>query len=842
MIRLLLLLCLAAVAAFAAPRTAGAVHEFEPGPDLFELDGNATDPDAGALPDDWEHVLFGGGGDAIEFVYIDDTTADSTYFESGGSKDIHDIREWRYGGGAVPDKNEITNAYAAAYEHPETGDVILYFGADRFANNGDAQLGFWFFLDPVSLNPDATFAGSHAEGDHLVLVDFLRGGAENVVSVYKWTAAGLVLVQSGVDCADSSPGDLVCATVNQSDTAAPWPYEPKAGTAGHFPTGTFFEGGLNITQLLGDQLAADPEAICFTNVLAETRSSQEVTAQLKDFALGGFDVCGSISMLKYEDANANGALDADTEAGLPGWTLDLYADLNGDGEVDEGDTLQASAVTDSAGHLSFSDLLPGGYIVCERLTTGSAWVNTDPGGGELCKALSIALAQDAALPFGNVMTGAIVVEKHAEPDGVDGSFSFTGAANGTISDGGTITVSPLLPGTYTVSEIAQDHWALTAITCDDLNSSGDLDQAMATFNVEPGQIVRCTFVNTIDEHTLMITVEGSGSGAVSGAGTYVHGETAVVTATAGEGSVFVGWSAADGAECASGSVAMDADKACTATFDLDNPGGSGDAPGDSWDDPGDGGDAPGDSGDDPGSGDNPNGGDHDGAFMTGGGNLSVGGQGRHASESYTWGFIIRCDGSRGNFQFNNHGTGEFFHLESLDEVECDWDAEIDAQQPNSDFNTLTFTGEGRWNGDDGYTITVTLTDAGEPGRGGGPNGAGSSAGSGLAYDTISVSVTTVDSQGVGSEVYSIELTGGNHQAHSGSRLGPTGWRSGHRTRSEASGPRSYVIQEPAVTSIDWPWRPLDRSEDRYTVTSATSSGWRILFSGAPAATRCRTVS
>jgi len=55
---------------------------------------------------------------------------------------------------------------------------------------------------------------------------------------------------------------------------------------------------------------------------------------------------------------------------------------------------------------------------------------------------------------------------------------------------------------------------------------------------------------------------------VSGSGTYNYNTSATVTATANTGSTFAGWSGPDGAECAGGSVLMDADKNCTATFIL----------------------------------------------------------------------------------------------------------------------------------------------------------------------------------------------------------------------------------------------------------------------------------
>jgi hypothetical protein len=112
-------------------------------------------------------------------------TDDTTYFTTGGSKDVNDINQWMHQTGDVaPDKDEILNAYSAAYiyQGPDVcpddvpgltcatdvaprqctcaGDMILTFGLDRFANNGDAQVGFWFFQSPHSRNPDGPSAGS----------------------------------------------------------------------------------------------------------------------------------------------------------------------------------------------------------------------------------------------------------------------------------------------------------------------------------------------------------------------------------------------------------------------------------------------------------------------------------------------------------------------------------------------------------------------------------------------------------------------------------------------------------------------------------------------------------
>ncbi|MEA3334795.1 MAG: GEVED domain-containing protein [Chloroflexota bacterium] len=93
--------------------------------------------------------------------------------------------------------------------------------------------------------------------------------------------------------------------------------------------------------------------------------------------------------------------------------------------------------------------------------------------------------------------GTIIVEKQTDPDGAPDSFTFTGNAAGTIGDGGQIVVSDLQPGTYTSVEIVPAGWQLTAIQCDDDNSSGNVANFTATFQLEEGETVKCTFFNLL---------------------------------------------------------------------------------------------------------------------------------------------------------------------------------------------------------------------------------------------------------------------------------------------------------------------------------------------------------
>lgn len=279
----------AAAIVLAASCSAYAVHDTN----TFELDRNAIDSGtAEALPDDWNTVNLplpnGSGGHSFTHTgVIADPTPEGSIFTSGGSKDNNDISQWKWKKASnILDKDNITNAYAAAYN--VNGHLVIYFGLDRLSNSGSAQVGFWFLKNSISLDGDGTsgggdgFIGVHANGDILVQSNFSNGGVLSTVTVFKWQDGNLVQIATGGDCIPGVGGDAVCATVNQdadpSTNVAPWPYSPKPneGAAGFFPHGTFFEGGIDLTALgLTD--------FCFSTFLAETRSSTPFDSVLKDF-------------------------------------------------------------------------------------------------------------------------------------------------------------------------------------------------------------------------------------------------------------------------------------------------------------------------------------------------------------------------------------------------------------------------------------------------------------------------------------------------------------------------------------------------------------------------------
>src|SRR5262245_19472817 len=107
---------------------------------VFELDGNTQDnPAFTGL--DWESNF--PAGTPLTANPIQDP-APQTIFTTGGSKDVNYVSQWKHKSGSVPDKDNITQAMAAALPLPNGGGTAVYFTAARFDNSGDAELGLWF--------------------------------------------------------------------------------------------------------------------------------------------------------------------------------------------------------------------------------------------------------------------------------------------------------------------------------------------------------------------------------------------------------------------------------------------------------------------------------------------------------------------------------------------------------------------------------------------------------------------------------------------------------------------------------------------------------------------------
>lgn len=285
---------------------------------VIELDGDIFENTADG--EDWETINCN-GGTAQAKAFVTDGLALSI-FTQGGSKDPEDISAWRWKDGAVPDKDELLNAYAAKYTGTTEGDAIIAFGTDRYDSSGDAFIGAWFFQQSIYAGAEGRFrqgdasnpdpddpVATHTVGDVLVLLNFTGGGTSfGSSNVYEWVGVapcpvGAPRVRNTLcdvtGTATNPPIGVSNATAQDIPDSCPWnaAFTPKSGTAGVIPAAQFFEGGINLDAF--PALAGS----CFNSFLVETRSSSSVTAQLKDFVIGAFNTCPNPNITKSADSD-----------------------------------------------------------------------------------------------------------------------------------------------------------------------------------------------------------------------------------------------------------------------------------------------------------------------------------------------------------------------------------------------------------------------------------------------------------------------------------------------------------------------------------------------------------
>jgi uncharacterized repeat protein (TIGR01451 family) len=449
-----LLLAAAAPAALAIP----------PGSGVFQLEGNAVDDGAG---DDWENVDDGNDG-AVQTYFAADT-AGRRFTE--GSKDILDMPSNAWDIQSVPHKDDILHAYAAFYGG---SDPVITFGLDRYANNGDANVGFWFYQDDIGLNANGTFGGNRTVNDLFIVSEFDNGGDVSTIVVYRWNGSGLTQVDSGADCVANGAQQTVCALANADDETAPWSYTSKSGSSGTFPKASFFEGGVLLEEIFPDG------APCFSTFMAETRASTETTAQLKNFLLGSFDTCGKVTIVK--NAVPNDAQDFSFDGDFGDFKLD-----------DDGNATLDREIT-------FDNIDPGTYEVSEiDIPGGWRLVDIDcddanSTGDGATATIRVGQTEHVTCTFTNEQDGRIVTVKETDPDGSPQSFGFAASWDGgdepdfSLTDGQSNDSGLLEPGTYAVEELTPYGWDLTAVSCDDGSDNDEID-------LDPGETVTCTFSN-----------------------------------------------------------------------------------------------------------------------------------------------------------------------------------------------------------------------------------------------------------------------------------------------------------------------------------------------------------
>jgi CSLREA domain-containing protein len=267
--------------------------------------------------------------------------------------------------------------------------------------------------------------------------------------------------------------------------------------------------------------------------------------------------------------------------------------VGGDGTFSYTGGLGSFTITTSGGTGSqvFDNVVPGVYAVTEG-TPPAGWdfvgvVCGDPDGGTTTSGatanIDVDPGEEVRCTYMNRKRGRIAVRKITDPnpDPTDTRFAFTGAATGSIRNGEALSVDNLVPGTYRVTEVVPDQFELISISCDDgaspQPSFGDVSAATATFRLDPGEVVTCTFVNRLKRANLtavafVLRLETGGEVARQSVRTLAEGTRGVIVVDAIQDRVRVFLNSRDGTLRPGQVVSVGREPVAAVAGDLDGDG------------------------------------------------------------------------------------------------------------------------------------------------------------------------------------------------------------------------------------------------------------------------------
>ncbi|MFA5024974.1 MAG: choice-of-anchor K domain-containing protein [Candidatus Shapirobacteria bacterium] len=226
---------------------------------------------------------------------------------------------------------------------------------------------------------------------------------------------------------------------------------------------------------------------------------------------------GSIHGYKWSDADGSGGpVSSFNEELLPGWTINLYKSNNAGGyEPTPIKTMNTDIGTSHFGWYWFENLLPGQYKVCEVLQDGWRPIYPTTDKDDNCHLISLPDGNSGQFPnstnyvsgheynFGNQQLGQINVTKFNDIDN-DGKYNedidkvlpgwivnLSGDTKITGNKGAIF--DQLTPSTYTLSEVMQDGWTQTGITCS--SDSRPTPTVTQTPTTGPTQAPQCKHEN-----------------------------------------------------------------------------------------------------------------------------------------------------------------------------------------------------------------------------------------------------------------------------------------------------------------------------------------------------------
>ena len=384
----------------------------------FELDGDVLD-DTSTAPPDWgassgSNSIFtvsanqGVPRSPLPANFLDagfsrdftpGSSADGSTFTTGSKDTLNISTGWAcVGANNVTDKGDIQNAYAAAYFDPVAQHLVLYFGMEKNASNGNNNMGVWFLRDGTvgCNNPGGggglAFTGNHTDGDVLLVAAFTGGGSTPSVNAYKWLSGSLAGAGTGGKCGTAGSANLCAITNDTSSVTTPWLTQDKASSTPQNKTGLgtslspdqFYEGAIDLTAA-GLDKDAQGNTICINRFLFNTRSSQELGASLFDFATGNVRTCAAPTIAT--ELFKKNASPPDTSLAPPNNTVTLPAQVYDTATI-------SGALGTPTGTVTYS-------LWTNNTCTTAATSPTFPGGGNTA---AVTIAADGTIPPSPTLT------------------------------------------------------------------------------------------------------------------------------------------------------------------------------------------------------------------------------------------------------------------------------------------------------------------------------------------------------------------------------------------------------------------------------------------------------
>jgi hypothetical protein len=344
-----------------------------------------------------------------------------------------------------PPKDDFTDV-ASFNEQAANGDVYLYGATIRYAANGNASENIELKKGTSGYCPGSTTLLARTAGDKLLAIDYLGGGTAVQFHLLTWVVSGACFVSShtapcwGATVATLSPAVAEGGVSNSNFTAA---QNPIGGTA--IVAGQFAEFGVNLAA--AGVIPNNGTCTSFAQTVWESRAAgSSFVASTKDISLENHTItnCAGVTVTKTGD-------DGGSQEGA---VFTFYSGSGTSGTVVGTCTILASGSCDS----TITGLSPGHYTVDE--TTVPAGYTKDP---DLPFEFDLVANQSLTLSFEDVaQLGALAIVKNSTKGTAvtaEGAvFSYDG---GSVTDNGagdedstvgSVCVSGLTPGEYTVNE------------------------------------------------------------------------------------------------------------------------------------------------------------------------------------------------------------------------------------------------------------------------------------------------------------------------------------------------------------------------------------------------------